>query len=141
MTKIEYLSQVYKLQLKIDKKKIRAEEYERLSMSIPGPNYDQPVVDKTRSLEAPFVKWIGKLIDIQKEIEELEKKLDVLKAEVIGVIETLENEDYKNVLALRYISGFTWTDICEKLYISRATVHRWHDKAVEILVIPKIETQ
>ena len=51
------------------------------------------------------------------------------------------NEDYKNVLALRYISGFTWADICEKLYISRATVHRWHDKAVEILVIPKIETQ
>ena len=135
MTKIEYLSQVYKLQLKIDKKKIRAEEYERLSMSIPGPNYDQPVVDKTRSLEAPFVKWIGKLIDIQKEIEELEKKLDVLKAEVIGVIETLENEDYKNVLALRDISCLTWGDICEKLYISLSTVKRWHQNALELIKI------
>ena len=135
MTKIEYLSQVYKLQLKIDKKKIRAEEYERLSMSIPGPNYDQPVVDKTRSLEAPFVKWIGKLIDIQKEIEELEKKLDVLKAEVIGVIETLENEDYKNVLALRYISCLTWGEICGKLYISLSTVKRWHQSAIDIIKI------
>lgn len=135
MTKIEYLSQVYKLQLKIDKKKIRAEEYERLSMSIPGPNYDQPVVDKTRSLEAPFVKWIGKLIYIQKEIEELEKKLDVLKAEVIGVIETLENEDYKNVLALRYISCLTWGEICGKLYISLSTVKRWHQSAIDIIKI------
>lgn len=135
MTKIEYLSQVYKLQLKIDKKKIRAEEYERLSMSIPGPNYDQPVVDKTRSLEAPFVKWIGKLIDIQKEIEELEKKLDVLKAEVIGVIETLENEDYKNVLALRYISYLTWGEICGKLYISLSTIKRWHQSAIDIIKI------
>ena len=135
MTKIEYLSQVYKLQLKIDKKKIRAKEYERLSMSIPGPNYDQPVVDKTRSLEAPFVKWIGKLIDIQKEIEELEKKLDVLKAEVIGVIETLENEDYKNVLALRYISCLTWGEICGKLYISLSTVKRWHQSAIESIEI------
>lgn len=106
-------------------------------MSIPGPNYDRSMVDGIRSLEAPFVKRIGKLIDIQKEIKGLDKKLDGLKVEAIIVIETLENENHKNVLALRYISCLTWGEICDKLYISISIVKIWHQNALDMINFEK----
>ena len=107
-------------------------------MSIPGPNYDRSMVDGTRSLEAPFVKWMGKLIDIQKEIKGLDKKLDGLKVvEAIIVIETLENENHKNVLALRYIGCLTLGEICDKLYISISIVKRWHQNALDMINFEK----
>ena len=40
-------------------------------------------------------------------------KLDALKAEVIGVIESLESEDYKNVLMISDIRFLTWDEIAE----------------------------
>jgi DNA-directed RNA polymerase specialized sigma24 family protein len=59
-----------------------------------------------------------------------------LKSDFLSiVIETLENEDYKNVLALRYISCLTWGEICGKLYISLSTVKRWHQNALELIKI------
>ena len=59
MTTEESLNQVYKLDNKIKLMKMRSEEYDRLSLSIPGPNYgnDMPR-DLNRYLDAPFLKWI-----------------------------------------------------------------------------------
>lgn len=135
MTNKEYLSQVYKLQNKIDKMNIRYQEYERLASSVPGPNYDGVRVDGTRNLDAPFVKWVGKMIDLKAVIDSNQKKLDEIKTEVIGVIEALDNEDYKNVLMLRYISFLSWDDIADKLYVVKRTVLRWHDKALSELKV------
>lgn len=119
---------------KIDRMNLRYKEYERLASSVPGMNYEGVRVDGTRSLEAPFAKWVGKMIDLKIVIDENQKKLDELKAEIIGVIETLDNEDYKNVLMLRYISFLTWEEIADKLYISLSTVKRWHEKGCEKII-------
>lgn len=132
----EYLSQVYILEQKIKRKQMRAKEYEQLASSIPGVNFDGIRVDGTRNLDAPFVKWVGKLIDIQDEIKKLQIKLDVLKDEVIGVIEAMDNEDYKTLLVLRYLNCLSWEDLADKLYISTSTVKRWHEKALELIKVP-----
>lgn len=136
MTAKEYLSQVYILEQKIKRKQMRAEEYKQLASSTPSINYDGIRVDGTRNLEAPFVKWVGKLIDIQEEIKNLQTKLDLLKDEIIGVIETLDNEDYKTLLVLRYLNCKPWEDIADKLYTSLSTVKRWHTKALVQIKIP-----
>lgn len=137
MTTKEYLSQIQKLEYKISRMKLRAEEYERLSASIPGPNYDGIRVDGTRSHDAPFVKWIMKKLDLEQEIKVLEEKLDNLKAETMACIEALDNEDYKNVLVMHYLKGMPWEVIADRLYVCRATVFNWNNKALELMKIPE----
>lgn len=136
MTAKEYLMQVQKLEYKIKRMKQRSEEYERLSHSISSPCYDREPVSGTRNLEAPFVKWIMKKCDLDKEIEALEEKLLNLKAEVMLTIETLDNEDYKNVLVLHYINGVAWEEIAERMFVSVSTVFNWHRNSLQILKIP-----
>ena len=133
MTAKEYLMQVQKLEYKISRMKLRSEEYERLSHSIPGPNYDRELVSGTRNLDAPFVKWIMKKTDIDREIESLEEKLVNLKAEIMLTIEKLDSEDYKNVLVMHYINGLPFVEVAEKLYLSESTVFRWHRCGLENL--------
>jgi len=133
MTAKEYLMQVQKLEYKISRMKLRSEEYERLSHSIPGPNYDREPVSGTRNLDAPFIKWIMKKADIDREIEYLEEKLVNLKAEIMLTIEKLDSEDYKNVLVMHYINGLPFGEIAENLYVSESTVFRWHRYGLESL--------
>ena len=136
MTPKEYLSQVQRLEYKIKRMKERAEEYERMSLSLPGQNYDGVRVDGTRNTDAPFVKWLMKKCDLDREIEALEQKLLNLKAEIMLCIETLDNEDYKNVLVLHYINSLSWNEIAERLYVSETTVFRWHRQGLEQLSVP-----
>lgn len=137
MTAKEYLSQIQRLEYKISRMKLRAEEYQRLSESIPGQSYDGIRVDGTRNLDAPFVKWIMKKADLEQEIKVLEEKLANLKAEIMVCIERLENEDYKNVLVMHYIKGLPWEVIADRLYVCRATVFNWNNRALELIKIPK----
>lgn len=132
----EYLEQIGKLEHKIQCMKERAEYYDQMSLSIPGPSYGEKIgSNPNRNLEAPFIKWLIKLDEIKREIAKKEEELKNLKAEVLIKIEALDNEDYKNILALRYISCLTWGKICGKLYISLSTVKRWHKTSVEMLNI------
>lgn len=137
MTAKEYLSQIQRLEYKISRMKLRAEEYQRLSESIPGQSYDGIRVDGTRNLDAPFVKWLMKKADLEQEIKVLEEKLANLKAEILVCIEQLDSEDYKNVLVMHYIKGLPWEVIADRLYVCRATVFNWNNRALELIKIPE----
>ena len=139
MTTEEYLNQVYKLDNKIKLMKMRSEEYDRLSLSIPGPNYgnDMPR-NPNRNLDAPFLKWIIKKDEIDREIAALEEKLKALKAEIAMKIEELPSEELKNLAIMRYFKYMKWMEIAKNLYVSKATVYRLRDKVIELI---KVETQ
>jgi len=138
VTSKEYLSQVYHLEQRIKQLKLRSEEFERLSLSVPGPNYDGIRVDGTRNLDAPFVKWLIKKDEVDRKIQALEEKVANLKVEILAVIDALENEDYKNILIMRYLDTLTWEEIATKMYYSVATVKRWHNKALEKINVTKL---
>lgn len=135
MTSKEYLEQIYKLDHKINAMELRSQEYERLSCSTPGLSYGERIgSNPNRNLKAPFVKWIMKKDEIDRKIKQLKSDLDTLKAEAILKIEELENEDYKNLLVLKYLKFQTIEEIASKLYTSVATVKRWHIKALELII-------
>lgn len=134
MTSKEYLERIGKLERKINAMKMRSKEYDRLSLSIPGPSYGEKIgSNPNRNTEAPFLKWIIKKHDLDLEIEKLEKKLKDMQADALLKIEELDNEDYKNVLMMRYIKYMEWNDICKSLFAARRTIMRWHEKALELL--------
>ena len=136
MTAKEYLSQVYKLDHKIYLMKLEVEEYHRLASSIPGQDFTRERVQTTRNLDAPFTKWIYKAIEKEEQIKKKMEELIKVKTEVMSVIDNIDNVNLRVVLKLRYIDSLSWSEIAEKIYASDKTVRRWHNQALELVVVP-----
>lgn len=136
MTAKEYLEQIGKLEHKLQCMKERAEYYDHMSLSIPGPSYGEKIgSNPNRNLEAPFIKWLIKLDEIKSEIVKKEEEIKNLKADALLKIEALDNEDYKVILIERYFNQKTWNEIAMKIYTSEKTVRRWHENALVLLKI------
>lgn len=133
MTSKEFLQRPMRLKGRIESLELQKEQFEELADSIPGGNYDKPVIQKTRSNQAPFIKWIDKIMEAEKKIDELKGEYETAKAEVMASIEKLPNTDYQTVLIMRYLNEYSWTYICEKLYVSLSTAKRWHWDALNAL--------
>ena len=157
----EYLEQIRELEHKIYCMKLRSEYYDKMSLSIPGPTYGEKIgFNPNRNTEAPFMKWLIKKDEIDREIIKLVGKLNLLKAEALVKIEelttslnskeeeiknlkadallkieALDNEDYKVILIERYFNHKTWNEIALKIYASEKTVRRWHENALVLLKI------
>ena len=136
MTAKEYLEQVNKLEYKIQRMKERSRYYEQMSYSVPGQDFTRERVQGTPNLDAPFVRWLIKKDEIDREIEKKETELKNLKAEILLQIESWENEDYKNVIMFRYLKHWSWSRVAKASYCSIATVYRWHDAALELIDVP-----
>jgi hypothetical protein len=138
----EYLMQIKNLEHKIYCMKLRSEEYDRMSLSIPGPSYGEKIgSNPNRNIDAPFVKWIYKKIEIDEKIKTLEEKLKNIKSQALLIIEELENEDFKTILVKRYIEGENWDVIASAIFVSKRTAIRWHDAALELLKLDDQDTQ
>ena len=131
----DYLSRYHYTELKIKRLQEEVNEYIRLANSIPGCNFDAIRVDGTKSLDAPFVKWIHKALDNEQLIGELKKQLPVIKGEIISIIDELEDSQLKRVLIHRYIDWLSWSEIAKKMLYSVATIRRWHEKAIKEIKI------
>lgn len=104
-----------------------------MANSIPGQSFDREIVDCTRNLDAPFLKWLYKKMDAEAELKDLYVELDKTQSEIMKSLELLESDDYKMVLMKKYLGFKSWREISEDLYCSSATVRRWHDKGIEKL--------
>ena len=133
MDKPKVIKEVVTLRNRISKLKELVDYYELMSSSIGGPNYDAERIDKTRDLDAPFVKWILKKLDAEAEIKELENELSGKVNLLIETIDNLESIEEKTVLTLRYVQDLSWDKIEEKTCYSRTSVFRFHRNGLENL--------
>jgi len=131
----DYLSRYHYTELKIQRMQEEVYEYNRLANTIPGCNFDAIRVDGTKSLDAPFTKWIHKALEQELLIEVMKRKLPIIKCEIISVIDELEDTELKKLLIYRYIDWLSWNDIAAKMYVSLSTLKRWHKNALELLKI------
>lgn len=140
MDKPKVIKEVVTLRNRISKLKELVDYYELMSSSIGGPNYDAERIDKTRDLDAPFVKWILKKLDAEAEIKELENELSGKVNLLIETIDNLESIDEKTVLTLRYVQDLSWDKIEEKTCYSRTSVFRFHRNGLENLFQSEVGT-
>jgi DNA-directed RNA polymerase specialized sigma subunit len=131
----EFLSRYHDTEQKIKSLQAEVDEYIRLANSIPGMNFDAIRVDGTKSLEAPFIKWISRALDNEVLIADMKRNLPIIKGEIISAIDELDVEEHKMVLIHRYIDWLSWSEISKKMFYSVATVRRWHDKAIRMISI------
>lgn len=135
MEKKEYLCRYHNLIEKIERKKQYIAFCEERAQSIPGQDFSQERVDCTPSYEAPFVKWVLRGLDAERELKELEASAFVVKGEIETAIVKLADDKLQYLLVYRYIDWLTWEEIQERLFISQTTRKRWHDKALELLQV------
>jgi DNA-directed RNA polymerase specialized sigma subunit len=57
-------------------------------------------------------------------------ELTAIKAEIIDVINLVDNGTYRRILFRRHVSGKTWTCIADEMNYSETHVQRLHEKAL-----------
>lgn len=136
MTAKEYLHQAYCLDHKINSDIEELQRLREMSFSISSPQLGDRV-QTSRNTEAPFVKCIFKIQEMEEKIDaEIDLFVD-LKKEIRSVIEKVEDTDEQMVLRYRYIHNMTWEQIGDELNADKVTVWRWHQKALAHTVVPE----
>ena len=135
LEKKEYLCRYHNLIEKIERKKQYIAFCEERSHSIPGQDFSQERVDCTPSYEAPFVKWVLRGLDAERELKELEASASVVKVEIESSISKMMNEDERLVLTLHYLDWLSWSEIEDAMYASKSTLMRLHRRALDNLVL------
>lgn len=135
MTAKEYLEQAKRLDSTIECRMRELEYWRGLSGNLSSCNFGQ-TRSSNRPTEAPFVKCIEKIDEIECDISGKINELVRLREEMGKAIDSVENRDEQLVLHYRYLDDLTWTSIANKLFVSERTVRRIHELALENFVVP-----
>ncbi len=136
MTAKEFLKQAYRLNELINSDLEELQNLRELSRCVSSPVLEEKV-SKTKSTETPFEKYVIRIVDLEKQIQQEVERLIKLKSDIREAINQMENVDEKLLLRYRYINFLNWEEICVNLNVSMRTVHRLHSSALQHLNVPK----
>jgi len=136
MRKKEYLQQAHRLDHRIRSDMRELDNLKEMSGYI-SPSSFEKSYNPNRPTEAPFVRALEKLWDLEQKIAgEVELFAD-LKAQIRETIASVENEDEQMVLRYCYIEDKTWEEIGGLMHASRTTVIRWHNQGLYHMQLPE----
>lgn len=99
----EYLQQLKRLDTVINQKIKELGDLRSMSTGVGGFDYSKERVQSSPSGDAPFVKLIGRIIDLEEEINaEIDAFVDK-KHEIINQIQALKDDKFIDLLYKRYV--------------------------------------
>lgn len=137
MTVKEYLHQAYRLDQKIKSDTMEVQNLRVMAGSVSAIQYDKDRVQTSRSTDAPFIRTLEKMWDLENKIAAELETLSDLKKQIREVIEAVPDTDERMVLKYRYIHGLTWEQIGIELCADARTIRRWHGKALQHASLPE----
>ncbi|MGI5986232.1 MAG: sigma factor-like helix-turn-helix DNA-binding protein [Oscillospiraceae bacterium] len=135
MTSKEYIAQAKHLDTLINCRLRELDYWRDMSRSICGSNFEVHY-NPNRPTEAPFVKALGKIDEIQRDIDNKVSYLVEIREEINAAIDMLANREEQLLLRYRYLDGFSWEEISRMLCVSLRTVHRIHSSALQNFSVP-----
>lgn len=135
MTAKEYLQQAYRLNELIDSDVHELERLRDLAGRISSPNFGERV-QSSRNLDAPFVKYLGDIMEMEEKIQKELCRLVVLKKQILAALESVADREERLLLTYRYLNNESWEQIAEDLSVSMSTVHRIHAYALRNFSVP-----
>lgn len=133
MTAKEYLNQAYRLDQRINSKLEQVASLRDLTTKATATMSDMPGggrnVYKMQDI-------IGKIIDLENEINADIDQLVDLKREMVSAIKAVEDPEYQTLLELRYLCFKTWEQIAVEMDYSIQHIYRLRDKALTQIVPP-----
>lgn len=125
--------------MELEQKKLYLDQYQTLKSQCQCLEEEWKILQKEEECY-PNMLWKGK----EEKFEQWEKEFTALKQQIINQryeririyreirreIEAMENETEREVLTYRYLCGFTWEEIAERMHYSFQHIHRIHKKAL-----------
>jgi len=137
MTAKQYLRQAYRLNELINSHIKELEQLRLISTSVPSTDFSKERVQGGQLPGDKIANIIGKIVDLERQINaEIDRFVD-LKKEIHDVIEAVKSPDQRLVLRCRYIEFLTWEKTAEIMNYSIKQIHRIHSAALQNVVIPK----
>lgn len=137
MTAKEYFRQAYRLDQMIKSNTLEAQNLQEMAGSVSAIQYDKERIQTSRNTEAPFMKALEKLWELEEKIAKEIEVLSALKKQIWDVIDAVPDRDEKMVLKYRYVHNMTWEQIGDELCADARTVRRWHGNALLHVTLPE----
>lgn len=138
----EYLQQVQKLDVMINQKIAEKSELRKFD-GVLGIDYSGDKVQSSPKGDAPFTKSVERIIDLEKEIDDMIDQYVNLKDQIINEIQSLSNVTYIEILYKRYIKYKKLEVIAVELGYSYQYVRVMHGYALQEFekAVLKVSTQ
>lgn len=113
-------------------KKLKSErEHNDREVGIKSSTYDE-VPAKTNKVtsivEKIAIKNIQMELDLEEEIDSLQFYLKSIELSLLEI-----KKEWRKVLELKYIEGYTWEYVTRKMGLSESTCRRYADKGIKVL--------
>lgn len=129
MTAKEYLSQALHLDHRIDSKIEQIASLNALATKCTSAITGMP--RNPSPSQSTMADAVCKIIDLQELLKKDLSALVDLKREIMGVINGIENDEYKTVLEKRYLCFLSWEQIAVDMHYSMEYAFKIHKKALE----------
>jgi DNA-directed RNA polymerase specialized sigma subunit len=139
MTAKKYLSQAYLLDQSINSKIEQVSSLNDLARKATSVVTGMP--HSPNKGKSPMADSIGKIIDLQNEINEDIDRLVDLKSEIMSVINGVDDVECRLLLEKRYLSCESWEYIAAEMGFSLPSVYRLHDRALKSVVVPNVDSK
>ena len=130
MTAKEYLGQAYRLDQRINSKLEQVLSLRDLTTKATATMSDMPGGGSRTVYKMQDI--IGKIIDLENEINADIDQLVDLKREMVAVIKSVKNPEYQTLLELRYLCFKPWEQIAVEMGYSIHHLYRLHNSALAI---------
>ena len=131
----EYLSQAYRLDQRINSKIEQVASLNELATKCTSTITGMPHIPAKYT--SPMADAIGKIIDLQNEINADIDRLVDLKREIVAVIKAVEQPEYQTLLEKRYLCFLTWEQIAVDMNYGIDNVFKLHKKALACVIVPE----
>lgn len=139
MTAKEYLQQAYRLDQRINSKIEQVASLNDLATKCTSSLTGMP--RNPNHATSTMADAVGKIIDLQAEINRDIDSLVDLKREIVTVIKAIENPEYQTLLEKRYLCFLTWEQIAVDMGYDLRWLYRIHKRALEQIQVPNSETR
>ena len=136
MTAEQYLSQAYRLDQRIQLEQSELDNLKTLAESVGSPGFDEHN-NPNHPTDAPFVKTLERIGEMEQKISTELSQLILLKQEILKVLSKVNDVDERLVLTYRYLKNMSWSEISIELGVSDRTIRRWHERALTHVVVPE----
>ena len=134
MTIKEYLSQAYRLDQRINSKLEQVASLNELAMKCTSTLTGMPRNPNRGT--STMADAVGKIVDLQAEINSDIDRLVDLKREMVRLIKAVNNTECQTLLELRYLCFKTWEQIAVDMGYTTRNIHLLHKKALEMIALP-----
>lgn len=139
MTAKEYLSQAYRLDQRINSKIEQVASLNDLATKCTSTLTGMPRNPNRAS--STMADAVGKIIDLQNEINRDIDRLVDLKREIVTVIKAIENPEYQTLLEKRYLCFLTWEKIAVDMGYDLRWLYRIHKRVLDEIRVPDSATR